>query len=327
MKVSFTHSQSKVKSLADGISNAILQGRLREGDNLRSINEASQHYGVSRDTVFKAYNELKKRGLIDSTAAKGYFVTGEVNHVLLLLDTYSPFKQKLYNRFVAKLPEGYKVDLLFHQYNPRLFETIVRESIGKYSSYVIMNISNDELAESLKLIPTSKLLLLDFGAFDKAGYSYICQDFDQAIYDCLCECEPLLQKYRKLTLIFPEENSHPVSTIEFFKRFSIDKHFEFTVLRNDKEWSGAEKDTVYICITADDMVKVIKDADEKSLKVGSDVGMIVYNDNPVLEVIKDGITAFSIDFGWMGEKAAEFVVEKKEVHEYLTTKVVTRSSL
>src|ERR1035437_2384514 len=168
--IKFTHSTSKIKSLADGISLSIMQGELKAGDNLPSINEASAHQNVSRDTVFKAYNELKRRGLIESNPTKGYFVTGEVNHVLLLLDTYSSFKQNLYRRFAANLPENYKVDLIFHQYNERLFETIIRESVGKYSMYVVMNFSNDHFSDTLKSIPANKLLLLDFGNFEKSDY-------------------------------------------------------------------------------------------------------------------------------------------------------------
>jgi len=184
-QIKFSNSTSKIKSLADAISLSIMQERLKEGDNLLSINEASTLHKVSRDTVFKAYNDLKKRGLIDSTPQKGYFVTGEVNHILLLLDAYSSFKQNLYHRLIANLPENYKVDLIFHQYNERLFETIVRESIGKYSMYVIMNFSNEQFSDTLKAIPTNKLLLLDFGNFEKSEYSYICQDFNDSFFNCL----------------------------------------------------------------------------------------------------------------------------------------------
>jgi DNA-binding transcriptional regulator YhcF (GntR family) len=101
MQIKFNHSTSKIMSLAEGISMSIMQGSLKVGDNLPSINESSAQHKVSRDTVFKAYNELKKRGQIDSTPTKGYFVTGQVNRVLLLLDNYSAMKQNLYHRFVA----------------------------------------------------------------------------------------------------------------------------------------------------------------------------------------------------------------------------------
>ncbi|HJV78661.1 MAG TPA: GntR family transcriptional regulator [Paludibacter sp.] len=327
MNIKFTHSISKIKSLADGISLSIMQGKIKLGDNLPSINEASSLHKVSRDTVFKAYNELKRRGLIDSNPTKGYFVTGEVNRVLLLLDTYSAFKQNLYYRFIANLPENYKVDLIFHQYNEHLFETILRESIGNYSMYVVMNFSNEHFSKSLKMIPDNKLLLLDFGNFEKSSYSYICQDFDQSFFDCLCSCTALLKKYKKFSFVFPEELCHPISSISYFVRFCKENNFAYEVFRRDADWHGVEAGTVYLCILPEDMVKIIKDADMAQLSIGSDIGLIAYNDNPILEVIKNGISSISINFGLMGEKAAEFVTNKKQIQEYLPTQLIIRNSI
>jgi len=304
-----------------------MQGDLKAGDNLLSINEASASYKVSRDTVFKAYNELKRRGIIDSNPMKGYFVTGEVNHVLLLLDTYSSFKQNLYRRFAANLPENYKVDLIFHQYNEQLFETIIRESVGKYSMYVVMNFSNDHLSDTLKSIPSSKLLLLDFGNFEKSEYSYICQDFDRSLYACLNQGTELLKKYRKLIYVFPEELCHPISSIEYFKKFCSEHNFEYEIQRRESDWKGVEAETAYLCILSEDLVKIVKVADSVGLKIGEDIGLIAYNDEPVLEVIKKGISVISVDFGLMGEKAACFVRTKQPVQEYLETKLIIRNSI
>ena len=327
MTIKFTHSTSKIKSLADGISLSIMHGKLRIGDNLPSINEASSMHKVSRDTVFKAYNELKRRGLIDSNPTKGYFVTGEVNHILLLLDTYSAFKQNLYHRFAANLPDNYKVDLIFHQYNEHLFETIVRESIGRYSMYVVMNFSNENLSDTLKSIPNSKLLLLDFGNFEKSQYSYICQDFNDALYNCLNKGLDLMHKYKKIVFVFPEELSHPISSIDYFIKFCSDYGFENEVIRREKDWKGVEKDTAYLCILHEDLVKIIKDADFKQFEIGKDIGLIAYNENPVLEVIKNGISTISIDFGLMGEKAANFITHKQPIQEYLPTELIIRNSI
>jgi len=327
MTIKFTHSTSKIKSLADGISLSIMHGKLRIGDNLPSINEASSMYKVSRDTVFKAYNELKRRGLIDSNPTKGYFVTGEVNHILLLLDTYSAFKQNLYHRFAANLPDNYKVDLIFHQYNEHLFETIVRESIGRYSMYVVMNFSNENLSDTLKSIPNSKLLLLDFGNFEKSQYSYICQDFNDALYNCLNKGLDLMHKYKKIVFVFPEELSHPASSIDYFTKFCAEQKFENEVIRREKDWKGVEKDTAYLCILPEDLVKIIKDADLKQFEIGKDIGLIAYNENPVLEVIKNGISTISVDFGLMGEKAANFITNKQPIQEYLPTELILRNSI
>jgi DNA-binding transcriptional regulator YhcF (GntR family) len=327
MKVNFSHSRSKKKAIADAISKAIINGDLQVNDNLLSINEASSKYKVSRDTVFKAYIDLKKLGMIDSNPQKGYFVKDEINHVLLLLDTYSSFKQNLYDRFIENIPESYKVDLIFHQYNERLFETIVRESAGKYSMYVVMNFSNEKLSETLKLIPAQKLLLLDFGNFDKTGYSYICQDFGEAFFSALLKANELLKKYAKLAFVFPEANCHPIEATIFFEKFCNAAGFEYEIIRRKSDWKGVEARTAYICITNEDLVKIIKETELKGLSIGKDIGLVRYNNEPILEIIKNGISSISIDFGLMGEKAARFVTSKKSIREYLPTDFIIRDSL
>ena len=97
MKITFGQQTTKVKQLADKISFDISMGVYKSGDSLPSINQLSQAYEVSRDTVFKAFLDLKERGIIDSTPGKGYYVVGRLKNVLLLLDEYSPFKYALYN--------------------------------------------------------------------------------------------------------------------------------------------------------------------------------------------------------------------------------------
>ena len=327
MTIKYTNATSKVKTLIDSINDAVMRKELQVGDNLLSINDASTKYKVSRDTVFKAYNELKRLGVIDSTPQKGYFVKGDVNRILLLLDNYSSFKQNLYHSFTVNLPDNYKVDLIFHQYNEHLFETIIRESIGKYSMYVVMNFSNDKFSETLKAIPANKLLLLDFGNFEKTKFSYICQDFNQALYDSLMQGIDILKKYRKIVFIFPEDLRHPISSIEFFEKFCSENGFEFELIRKNSEWKHVEKSSTYLCILTEDLVKVIKETDAKGFEIGKDVGLIVYNNDPVLEVIKSGISSISIDFGLMGEKAAQFVKSKEAIQEYLPTKLIIRGSI
>ncbi|MDP3441874.1 MAG: GntR family transcriptional regulator, partial [Ignavibacteria bacterium] len=311
----------------DGISLQILQGHLKPGDNLPSINEMSDLLSVSRDTVFKAYKELKKLHLIESNPMKGYYITGNVQRILLLLDTYSSFKQDLYKQFVAHLSGDYKVDLIFHQYNQQLFETIVRESAGKYSMYVVMNFSNEVLSPALQKIPAHQLLLLDFGNFDKSAYNYICQDFDSKFFECLVSVREKLAKYRHICFVFPTELLHPASSIDALYRFGELTGTSCSVLRDMKDWKGVEPSTLYLGIVREDIVAIVKSADEKGLELGKDVGLLIYNEEPLLEVIKNGISSISIDFGQMGMKAARFVTNREPIQEYLPTKIFLRASL
>ena len=212
MKITFGQQTTKVKQLADTLGQAISMNVYKTGDSLPSINQLSAKYAVSRDTVFKAFLDLRERGLIDSTPGKGYYVTNKLTNVLLLLDEYTPFKDALYNSFIKRLSINYKVDLLFHQYSERLFNTIIRESVGRYNKYIVMNFHNEKLSKSLSRIDPSKLLLLDFGKFDKEGYSYLCQDFDQSFYNALTQLKEQLFKYRRIIMVFRKESNHPQST-------------------------------------------------------------------------------------------------------------------
>lgn len=324
----FPNSVSKVSQLIEIVNQRIIDGRLGVGDNLPSVNEMSREFGVSRDTVFKAYTELKQRGVIDSAPGKGYFVCNEVHHVLLLLDVYSPFKEMLYRNLTENLKEGdYKVDVLFHQYNERLFRTIVRDSVGRYSYYLVMNFSNDRFSEELKAIPADKLLLLDFGNFEKGNLSYICQDFNQAFYDCLAAAGERFARYRKIVLFFPKELMHPGSAIDYFVRYCRDRHFDYEVFHRDAEAGDIQSGCAYICLKQQDLVNVVRLCNRFNYRVGQEIGILVYNDMPVLEIIQGGISSVSVDFADMGKKAAGFILSKEKIQEFLPTRLILRDSL
>lgn len=322
----FGQQSSKVTQLADLISQAISMREFLEGDSLPSINELSRRYGVSRDTVFKAFSDLRERGIIDSTPRKGYFVTGQVTNVLLLLDQYTPFKETLYNSFAKHLPVNYKVDLLFHQYNERLFSTIVRESVGKYNKYVVMNFDNERFSASLNKISPARLLLLDFGKFEKERYSYVCQDFDESFYGALQRLDDRFSSYRKFVFLFPSSLKHPQSSKDYFFRFCQDYSLSGSV-EEDVENLKVEKDTAYLAIKQQDVVKVVKQGRLAGLKCGKDFGLLAYNDIPSYEVIDEGITALTIDWEQMGNEVARFVLDNAVVQKYLPTEVRLRNSL
>jgi len=111
---------TKLQKLIDAVSTAINQKKLGLGEILPSVNQLSGKLNISRDTVFKAYKELVRRGLIVSSPTKGYFVAGSNSKILLLLDEFSPFKDVLYESFAHNLPGNYQVDLAFHHYNHRI---------------------------------------------------------------------------------------------------------------------------------------------------------------------------------------------------------------
>lgn len=325
-KTTFGQQMSKVTQLADTLSQAISRKEFLEGDPLPSINQLSAQYGVSRDTVFKAFVDLRERGLIDSTPRKGYYVTSQVTNVLLLLDQYTPFKEALYNSFVKHLPINYKVDLLFHQYSERLFNTILRESIGKYNKYIVMNFDNEKFSTVLNKINPSRLLLLDFGKFEKEKYSYICQDFDESFYQALHQLKERLKHYHRLVFLFPKSLKHPQSSKEYFTLFCREQGF-LCEIQEDIENLYIHKGVAYIAIKQQDVVKVVKQGRLEGLECGKDFGLLAYNDIPSYEVIDEGITSLSIDWEMMGDEAANFVLNNVPIQKFLPTEIKLRKSL
>jgi DNA-binding transcriptional regulator YhcF (GntR family) len=323
----FSNKVSKVNQVIDRMMQEIVEGVYAPADSLPSVNELSRQLRISRDTVFKAYKELKLRGVIDSAPMKGYFVVDDVKRVLLLLDVYSPFKERLYNAFVANIPAHVKVDLLFHQYNEKLFEMIVGDSIGKYNAYVVMNFKYDEMVAGLLKLPSSKLLLIDFCSFPTGGLSFIGQNFDAGFYRALDAAAERFGQYKRLVFVFPEDSVHPLGAIDAFLRFCVDRNLAHDVLRKHFEESDLCLDTAYICIMTDDLVSIVAATNRVGYKFGSQVGVAVYNDMPLLEIIQEGISAFSIDFTRLGELAASFVAKGEKIQLEMPTCFIERKSL
>ena len=57
--------------IVESISEAVRRGNYRKGERIFSINELSNEYFLSRDTVQKAYHILYEKGVIVPVKGKG----------------------------------------------------------------------------------------------------------------------------------------------------------------------------------------------------------------------------------------------------------------
>ncbi|MBA7672499.1 hypothetical protein ES703_80676 [subsurface metagenome] len=325
-------NETKLQQLINEILR-VIQIQLNPGESLPSINNLSRQLNISRDTVFKAYRELKRRKLVDSTPTKGYFVSSEINKVLLLLDYYSPFKDIVYQEFEKNLDSSYSIDLVFHHYNIKLFESVVLQSIGRYNAYVIMNFDTQQLkiSEVLRKIDPSKLLFLDIPItdwkdFDREKYSYVWQDFDTAVYESLSSIKDKIIMYNTFNLVFPDHLRHPSITTHAFRRFCEVHQIQYRIMESIKSVRLQKKDAYFI-LRQKDLAYFLAACKTQSFETGKDLGILAYNDSPLYEFVNKGISVISTNFNEMGKKACRFVNNHKPIKEIIPTSIILRKSL
>jgi DNA-binding LacI/PurR family transcriptional regulator len=84
---------------------------------------------------------------------------------------------------------------------------------------------------------------------------------------------------------------------------------------------------VYISLTENDLISLVEKAIASPFKVGTDVGVISYNETPLKKIILNGITTISTDFQLMGQKTAELIQNNSKEHIELPFYLTLRASL
>jgi DNA-binding transcriptional regulator YhcF (GntR family) len=316
----------KYLQLIDAVISALQQGELREGESLPSVNQVIRENKLSRDTVVKAFNELKKRGVIEAIPNKGYFVCRDSEKIFLFLDSFSPFKEGLYNAFREELPETTDIEILFHHYNFRVFESMINNSIGRYSKYVVMCYDEPRIAGILKKLPPEKVVILDVKMHVANDYSEVIQDFDESFYNCLTEAESRLRKYDEIIFVHPPQTMHPMVSRDSFRRFCKDKDFKGSIA-DHIESADVKKGRVFIVVSDNDLACVVETAKKKKMHLGIDAGLISYNDTPLKKIIGNGITVISAEFALMGKMAAIVAGGREIKKEVVPTQLIIRDSL
>jgi len=317
---------SKVQQLVDSLIRSINYKMLLEGDPLPSVNDLMKESGLSRDTVFKSYSELKRRGIAEAIPNKGYFVTRSQKQVFLFLDTFKAYKEVLYNSFKLNLAKNTMVDINFHHYNFEVFKSIIHSSNGKFSKYIIMNFNHPGIPEIISEIDPDKLLLIDWTIHAQPGQARVYQDFGESVYRCLSSGWHLLRKYEEVVCVYPEYTFHPFESVENVNRFCKDNNLKFSILYNIDELD-IKIGKVYLVFEDIDLAAILEQANRKKFKLREDYGILSYNDTPMKQFVADGITVISTDFKMMGKKAAEFS-NGDDVQDFLVpTELIIRESL
>lgn len=325
----------KYKQIINLVTQAVKTGTLKQDEQLPSINEMSESNYLARDTVEKAYNELKERGIIKSVRGKGYFAQSSASNkikVLLIMNKMSSYKKIIYYAFLKALGDSAVVDLYIHHYNALIFKEILEENLTKYNYFVIMphfyeGTNKVNIRELLSRIPSHKLVLLDRDYPELPGsYLAIYQDFEKDIFRALESGEDLLQKYREIVLVFPIDGQYPQEIIRGFKSWCISYKKEFRIIDSAMNENISEG-TAYIMVEETDLAELIKKVRNSGLTLGRQVGLLSFNDTTLKEVLADGITVITTDFETMGRTAAALLLDGKQIKVKNPFTMIRRNSL
>ncbi|MCD6355479.1 MAG: GntR family transcriptional regulator [Prolixibacteraceae bacterium] len=322
-------SKPKYRQIINSVYRAIERKSLVKGDKVPSINQICSEFNLSRDTVMAAFNELKAKGILLSQPGKGYYIaTTDIQleeKIFVLFDELNAFKEDLYNSLINSLKGKANVEVYFHHFNYKVFKNLILESIGHYTSYIIMPATFDNTSHLISKLPKEKVFILDRLKPDLIDFPVVYQDFEQDFYDALETGYNLLKKYRKLVFVNPG-GKEPIDRVHGFERFC--KKYNL-----NGEWVKSLEGIrpglyeAYFLISDRDLVEMVKTAKNYDYKLGTKFGIVSFNNTMLKEVVEGGITTISTDFVEMGKTLAEMVLEHKTGQIRNPSKLIVRNSL
>jgi DNA-binding transcriptional regulator YhcF (GntR family) len=320
-------NESRYKLIVNYVIERVKDGTYHLGDRLPSVNEFRKLYDLARSTVFVALNELRLRNIIDSSPGVGYFITGTdvfgPKKILLLFNEMNSFKEELYNCFMANIGTEASVDLMFHNYNRRLFDSILNEANGKYTTYVVMP-GKFERTEPLLRSLDGEVLLLDHIHKELTGkFSVVFQNFGPDTYMALSSETEHFKKYKRIIMVQRHEKE-PIERYYGLIRFCRDNSLGSALIATTRGRTITPGE-VYIVVDDRDLVYLIKRAEEQGLAPGKEFGIIACNDTLLREAIN--ITTLSTDFCRMGRTIASLIGQSEITTVNNPCKLTIRSSI
>lgn len=319
----------KYLQIVNALEQSISSKATSYGQKLPSVNKCCLQFHVSRDTVLLAYETLKKRGIVQSVAGKGYFIKSykieTQKRVFVLFDELNAFKQDLYVSLVEHFGKQVFVDVYFHHFNYKVFKALIEEARGNYSCYVIMPSNLKYAPEAISKLAMNEVYLLDQTRPIWNKYASVYQDFEKDIFESLFKVNLLLRKYSKIVLIYPGEKE-PIGMVKGFEKFkkTTTTVCEVVTAFNEKL---LQHGTVFIVVKDEDLVELIEAAHIKKFVLKKDYGIISYNDTSLKKIVEKGITTISTDFKKMGETMAQMILQQQANQVHNPCNIIIRKSL
>jgi len=321
-KIDARRKEPMSKQIINSVAEAVKKGVIKVGERLPSLNSVYFELDISKDTIQRAYISLCEKGIIESVPGKGFYVKAKPSEsglkILLVFNKLSVYKKTIYNAFMQKMNTRATIDFNVHNYDPQRFENIIKSKQDQYDYYVIMPFFfqyDKQIMDVFKLIPKEKLVLVNKDVqFLDHHYPVVFEDFENDICEVLLPVLNEIRNFNRIILVYPIEPKSNREIIYGFEKFCKENQLPNEV-HIGMSFINLKKKDLYIVIDDDDLAEFIKICIDKDFKIGTDLGIISYNETVLKEVLMDGITVISTDFKYMGEKLAEMILsgEKQKI--------------
>lgn len=330
-KIKFWGGLPKYRLIIESVLDQVQRGVLKTGDMLPSINDMRQDYHLSRETILKAYNELKNKGIIYSTPGKGYYISStSINiqkKVLVIFDELTDYKQSLLESLTEQLKEFAAHEIVFHHHNQALFKSFLEGYKDEYPYFIIVLPLYPGASKELQLISTKKIYIIDHAPTEiMKNYPGVYQDFREDIYRGLKHGVEYLRKYKDVVFLYRKKSYIVSRLMDGFNAFCNDFSIQGKI-SGEGETCPIQKDSLYVIVDNEDLICTVKKIMQMNLKPGKDVGIISYNETPLKEIIANGLATISTDFGKMGATVARDLQENAEKTVINPSRLVIRGSM
>ncbi|HOT62757.1 MAG TPA: GntR family transcriptional regulator [Treponemataceae bacterium] len=331
----------KFLQIANRLRELIDSGKLGLGDRLPSVNQVIAHFGVSRDTAVKAYQELKNQGIVESTPNKAFFVSNVLlreglKRVLFLTDAWTPYKERVYSGLLDGLAGDYYVDIVIHNDSFDVLRMAYEKyrAIGSCTSFLIIpTAAQGQEHDYFQYVNPGNLLFLD-RRVDGLPHPAVWQDFANGFHSALAAKSERLAKYRRLVFLTKYFTNPIIEEMrEGLSRFASECGMGFAhqhTMFSDREIKGSvlpEKGELYVVLDDHLLIEAMTACRERGLKLGSDVGLIAVNDGPFYAHLPTPISVLTADFYAMGLEAARFVTSGETRGSPVATSLIVRESV
>ncbi len=327
------------KQIINQIEDGIRNGSLKSGEMLPSMNELALSLGISKETVKKAYSQLRDHGTVDSTRGIGYFIAAPESNrkkrILLLFDKLSNLKQVLFDSFASTIGDRAEINIYLHNQQVELLDYYVGKYLESYDWFVITphfpldSKTQRQVLKILRRIPNRKLVILDNKMDSLQGnYGCVYQDFAEDAYVGLGMAAEELRAIGKLNVITSQSGIYHKFTCAAVERFCNENNIIYNCYSKVTP-DIVHQGEVYLILNGQidmELIHLVRAARAMELKPGKDFRIIAYNDSPVCEIILDGLTTISTDFEQMGRIAAEMILANEQKRVKCDFRLTRRST-